>query len=141
MSESSKLRIIKWLQNEDHFTKEEAEAGVNRLNYDFKINIRNWMNRHYIDNDSWEWAKLYSKNSIIRHLTDSDEFVESEVREVLAEYNINYTERARLQAIDILKNGKYSRSNLIKTLINYYKFTEEEATNAVKDLKHENLTD
>ena len=140
MSGSSKLRIIKWLQNEDHFTKEEAETGVNRLNYDFKINIRDWINRHYIDSGSWEW-KLYSKNSIIRHLTDSDEFVESEVREVLAEYNINYTERARLRAIDILKNGKYSRSNLIKTLINYYEFTEEEATNAVKDLKHENLTD
>ncbi len=142
MSESSKLRIIKWLQNEDHFTKEEAEAGVNRLNYDFKINIRNWINiRSLGDDNTQAWAKLYSKNSIIRHLTDSNEFVESEVREVLAEYNINYTERARLRAIDILKNEKYSRSNLIKTLINYYKFTEEEATNAVKDLKHENLTD
>ena len=60
---------------------------------------------------------------------------------MLAEYNINYTERARLRAIDILNNGKYSRSNLMKTLISYYKFTEEEATNAVKDLKHENLID
>ena len=141
MSGSSKSRIIKWLQNEDHFTKEEAETGVNRLNYDFKINIRDWINRHYIDSGDWEWIKLYSKNSIIRHLTDINEFVESEVREVLAEYNINYTERARLRAIDILNNGKYSRSNLIKTLISYYKFTEEEATNAVKDLKHENLID
>ena len=60
---------------------------------------------------------------------------------MLAEYNINYTERARLQAIDILKIGKYSRSNLIKTLTDQWKFTEEEATNAVKDLKHENLID
>ncbi|QWQ31254.1 hypothetical protein KOY49_03665 [Candidatus Minimicrobia vallesae] len=60
---------------------------------------------------------------------------------MLEEYNINYTERARLRAIDILKNGKYSRSNLEKTLIDQWKFTKEEATNAVKDLKHENLTD
>ena len=138
----SKEALIQSLVNDHSFTKEEAETGVNRLNYDFKINIRNWMNRHSLDNNSlWAWAKLYSKNSIIRYLTDSDKFVESEVREVLAEYNINYTERARLRAIDILKNGKYSRSNLIKTLTNYWKFTEEEATNAVKDLKHDNLTD
>ena len=138
----SKEVLIQSLVNDHSFTKEEAETGVNRLNYDFKINIRNWMNRHSLDNDSlWAWTKLYSKNSIIRYLTDSDKFVESEVREVLAEYNINYTERARLRAIDILKNGKYSRSNLIKTLTNYWKFTEEEATNAVKDLKHENLID
>jgi len=68
-------------------------------------------------------------------------FEESETREVLKEYNINYTERARLRAIDILKNGKYSRSNLIKTLTDQWKFTKEEATNAVKDLKHENLID
>lgn len=138
----SKEVLIQSLVNDHSFTKEEAETGVNRLNYDFKINIRNWMNRHSLDNDSpWAWAKLYSKNSIIRYLTDSDKFVESEVREVLAEYNINYTERARLRAIDILKNGKYSRSNLIKTLTSYWKFTEEEAINAVKDLKHENLID
>ena len=68
-------------------------------------------------------------------------FERSDVEEVIEEYSINYTERARLRAIDILKNGKYSRSNLIKTLTNYWKFTEEEATNAVKDLKHENLID
>ena len=74
-------------------------------------------------------------------MTHFDKFVESEVREVLAEYNINYTERARLRAIDILKNAKYSRSNLEKTLIDQWKFTKEEATNAVKDLKHENLID
>lgn len=68
-------------------------------------------------------------------------FERSDVEEVIEEYSINYTERARLRAIDILKNGKYSRSNLIKTLTNYWKFTEEEAANAVKDLKHENLID
>lgn len=68
-------------------------------------------------------------------------FERSDVEEVIEEYSINYTERARLRAIDILKNGKYSRSNLIKTLTNYWKFAEEEATNAVKDLKHENLID
>lgn len=60
---------------------------------------------------------------------------------VLAEYNINYTERARLRAIDILKNGKYSRSDLIKNLVDQWGFTKEESTNAVKDLKHENLID
>ena len=68
-------------------------------------------------------------------------FERSDVEEVIEEYSINYTERARLRAIDILKNGKYSRSNLIKTLTNYWKLAEEEATNAVKDLKHENLID
>lgn len=93
------------------------------------------------DDNAQAWAKLYSKNHIIYDLTHFEKFVESEVREVLAEYNINYTERARLRAIDILKNRKYSRSNLEKTLIDQWKFTKEESTNAVKDLKHENLTD
>lgn len=74
-------------------------------------------------------------------MTHIEKFIESEVREVLAEYNINYTERAKLRAMDILKSGKYSRSNLEKTLTDQWKFTKEEATNAVKDLKHENLTD
>ena len=78
---------------------------------------------------------------MIYNLTHFEKFVESEVREVLAEYNINYTKRARLRAIDILKNGKYSRSDLIKNLVDQWVFTEEEATNAVKDLKHENLID
>jgi SOS response regulatory protein OraA/RecX len=144
-SESSRSYTINCLIEDSHFTKDEAEKGVDRLNYDFKINIRNWMNRHSLDGDStqaWgKWAKLYSKNHIIYHLTQFEKFAESEVREVLAEYNINYTERARLQAIDILKIGKYSRSNLIKTLTDQWKFTKEEATNAVKDLKHENLID
>ena len=84
---------------------------------------------------------MISKEFIVDHVVRNDLFEASEVREVLAEYNINYAERARLRAIEILKNGKYSRSNLIKTLTNYWKFTEEEAANAVKDLKHENLTD
>ena len=138
----SKEILIQSLVNGYSFTKEEAEKGVTRLNYDFKINIRNWMNIRSLGDDSTQaWAKLYSKNHIIHDLTHFEKFVESEVREVLAEYNINYTERARLRAIDILKNGKYSRSNLIKTLIDQWKFTKEEATNAVKDLKHENLTD
>lgn len=138
----SKEILIQSLVNGHSFTKEEAEKGVARLNYDFKINIRNWMNiRSLGDDNTQAWAKLYSKNSIIHHLTDSDKFVESEVREVLAEYNINYTERARLRAVDILKNGKYSRSDLIKSLVDQWRFTKEEAANAVKDLKHENLTD
>ena len=138
----SKEILVQSLVNGYSFTKEEAEKGVTRLNYDFKINIRNWMNiRSLGDDNTQAWAKLYSKNSIIRHLTDSDKFVESEVREVLAEYNINYTERARLRAVDILKNGKYSRSDLIKSLVDQWRFTKEEAANAVKDLKHENLTD
>lgn len=140
-SEISRSYIINRLIEDDHFTKDEAEKGVDRLNYDFKVNIRNWINRNSLADNAWAWAKLYSKNHIIYHLTQFDKFVESEVREVLAEYNINYTERARLRAIDILKNEKYSRSNLIKTLTDQWKFTKEEATNAVKDLKHENLTD
>jgi SOS response regulatory protein OraA/RecX len=78
---------------------------------------------------------------MIYNLTHFEKFVESEVREVLAEYDINYTERARLRAIDILKNGKYSRSDLIKNLVDQWGFTKEESTNAVKDLKHENLID
>jgi len=140
-SEISRSYIINHLIEDDHFTKDEAEKGVDRLNYDFKVNIRNWINKNSLADNTWAWAKLYSKNDIIHHMTHFDKFVESEVREVLAEYNINYTERARLRAIDILKNGKYSRSNLEKTLIDQWKFTKEEATNAVKDLKHENLTD
>ena len=84
---------------------------------------------------------ISSREAIVAHIVKYNLFEESETREVLAEYNINYTERARLRAIDILKNGKYSRSNLEKTLIDQWKFTKEEATNAVKDLKHENLID
>ncbi len=140
-SEISRSYIINCLIENDHFTKDEAEKGVDRLNYDFKVNIRNWINRNSLADSAWAWAKLYSKNHIIYHLTQFDKFAESEVREVLAEYNINYTERARLRAIDILKNGKYSRSDLIKTLTDQWKFTKEEAINAVKDLKHENLID
>lgn len=138
----SKEILVQSLVNGYSFTKEEAEKGVTRLNYDFKINIRNWMNiRSLGDDNAQAWAKLYSKNHIIYDLTHFEKFVESEVREVLAEYNINYTERARLRAIDILKNGKYSRSDLIKNLVDQWGFTKEESTNAVKDLKHENLID
>ena len=137
---SSRADIIYTLVRYKGFPKEEAEKGVDRLNYDFKINIRNYIERYALDNSQTNLS-LYSKNHIIYTMTHFEKFVESEVREVLAEYNINYNERARLRAIDILKNGKYSRSNLEKTLIDQWKFTKEEATNAVKDLKHENLID
>lgn len=135
----SKQQLINYLKESILFTKEEAEEAVNRLGYDFKINIRHWIEQHVLAENAW--AALNSKSHIIHHMTHFDKFVESEVREVLAEYNINYTERARLRAIDILKNAKYIRSNLEKTLIDQWKFTKEEATNAVKDLKHENLID
>ena len=137
---SSKESIIRGLVKYDGFTRREAEEGVNRLNYDFKINLRNLIEANFTTANA-TWAGSISKEFIVDHIVRNNLFVESEVREVLAEYNINYTERARLRAIDILKNGKYSRSNLIKTLTNYWKFTKEEATNAVKDLKHENLID
>lgn len=136
----SREDLIHGLVNYKGFLKEEAEEGVNRLNYDFKINLRNLIEANFTTANA-TWAGSISKEFIVDHIVRNDLFVESEVREVLAEYNINYTERARLRAIDILKNGKYSRSNLIKTLTGYWKFTEEEATNAVKNLKHENLID
>ena len=136
----SKEILIQSLVNGYSFTKEEAEKGVTRLNYDFKINIRNYIEQYTLDNSQTS-LNLYSKNHIIYTMTHIEKFIESEVREVLAEYNINYTERARLRAIDILKNGKYSRSDLIKNLVDQWGFTKEEATNAVKDLKHENLID
>ena len=135
----SRSYIIKYLTDKTYgyqFTKEEAEEGVNRLNYDFKINLRNLIEINFITNND-----ISSRESIVAHIVRYNMFEESETREVLKEYNINYTERARLRAIDILKNGKYSRSNLIKTLTDPWKFTEEEATNAVKNLKHENLID
>jgi len=135
----SRSYIIKYLTDKTYgyqFTKEEAEEGVNRLNYDFKINLRNLIEINFITNND-----ISSRESIVAHIVRYNLFEESETREVLKEYNINYTERARLRAIDILKNGKYSRSNLIKTLTDPWKFTEEEATNAVKNLKHENLID
>lgn len=135
----SRSYIIKYLTDKTYnyqFTKEEAEEGVNRLNYDFKINLRNLIEINFITNND-----ISSRESIVTHIVRYNMFEESETREVLKEYNINYTERARLRAIDILKNGKYSRSNLIKTLTDQWKFTKEEATNAVKDLKHENLID
>ena len=135
----SRSYIIKYLTDKTYnyqFTKEEAEEGVNRLNYDFKINLRNLIEINFITNND-----ISSRESIVAHIVRYNLFEESETREVLKEYNINYTERARLRAIDILKNGKYSRSNLIKTLTDQWKFTKEEATNAVKDLKHENLID
>ena len=135
----SRSYIIKYLTDKTYnyqFTKEEAEEGVNRLNYDFKINLRNLIEINFITNND-----ISSRESIVAHIVRYNLFEESETREVLKEYNINYTERARLRAIDILKNGKYSRSDLIKTLTDQWKFTKEEATNAVKDLKHENLID
>ena len=135
----SRSYIIKYLTDKTYnyqFTKEEAEEGVNRLNYDFKINLRNLIEINFITNND-----ISSRESIVAHIVKYNLFEESETREVLKEYNINYTERARLRAIDILKNGKYSRSDLIKTLTDQWKFTKEEATNAVKDLKHENLID
>ena len=135
----SRSYIIKYLTDKTYnyqFTKEEAEEGVNRLNYDFKINLRNLIEINFITNND-----ISSRESIVAHIVRYNLFEESETREVLKEYNINYTERARLRAIDILKNGKYSRSDLIKTLTDQWKFTKEEATNAVKDLKHDNLTD
>lgn len=136
---ASKQQLINYLKESILFTKEEAEEAVNRLGYDFKINIRHWIEQHVLAENAW--AALNSKSHIIHHMTHFDEFVESEVREVLAEYNINYTERARLRAIYILKNAKYRRSDLEKTLVDYWKFTKEEATDAVKDLKNENLID
>ena len=137
---ASREAIIDDLVNYRGFLKEEAEKGIDQLNYDFKINIRNYINQFALDNSQTNLS-LDSKNHMIYNLTHFEKFVESEVREVLAEYNINYTKRARLRAIDILKNGKYSRSDLIKNLVDQWVFTEEEATNAVKDLKHENLID
>ena len=136
-STDSRSYIVKYLTDKNYlFTKEEAEEGVNRLNYDFKINLRNLIEMNFITNND-----ISSREAIVAHIVKYNLFEESETREVLAEYNINYTERARLRAIDILKNGKYSRSNLEKTLIDQWKFTKEEATNAVKDFKHENLID
>lgn len=137
---ASRESIIDGLVNYKGFLKEEAEKGIDQLNYDFKINIRNYINQFALDNSQTN-LRLDSKNHMIYNLTHFEKFVESEVREVLAEYDINYTERARLRAIDILKNGKYSRSDLIKNLVDQWGFTKEEATNAVKDLKHENLID
>ena len=143
MSGSSKLRIIECLQNEYHFTKEEAETGVSRLNYDFKNNTRRWIEEHFIsDSQNNQEGRLYSKKNIIDYTTKFGGFTESEVVEVLAEYNINYTERAKLRTLKTLKTGGYfRRDSLIHNLVNYWGFTEEEATNAVKDLKHENLID
>ena len=142
MSGSSKLRIIKCLQNEYHFTKEIAEEGVNRLNYDFKNNTRRWIEEHFLsDSQNNQEGRLYSKKQMIDDAVKSD-FTESEVVEVLAEYNINYTERAKLRALKTLKSGGYfRRDSLIHSLVNFWGFTEEEATNTVKDLKHENLID
>ena len=87
------------------------------------------------------WPGMTSKEFIVDHVVKNNLFEASEVRATLTEYNINYTERAKLRAMDILNIGKYSRSNLEKTLIDQWKFTKEEATNAVKDLKHKNLID
>ena len=140
MSGSSKSRIIKCLQNEDHFTKEIAEEGVNRLNYDFRNNTRRWIEERFLS-DSQE-GRLSSKKEIIDNTTKVGGFTESEVIEVLEEYNINYTERAKLRALRVLKGGGYyRRDSLIHSLVNFWGFTKEEATNAVKDLKHENLID
>ena len=141
MSGSSKSRIIKCLQDEDHFTKEIAEEGVNRLNYDFRDNTRRWIEEHFLSDNNQE-GRLSSKKEIIDDTTKSGGFTESEAVEVLAEYNINYTERAKLRALRTLKSGGYfRRDSLIHSLVNFWGFTEEEATNAVKDLKHENLID
>ena len=134
--------ILRHLQETDKFTKEEAEEGLQRLNYDFKINLRNLIEKNYTTGNYYNG--MLSKKSIIISIARAQEMKESEsyiIREVLEEYDINYTERAKLRAIDTLKNIKWSRSNLIKSLVDGWGFTQEEATNAVKDLKHDNLTD
>ena len=137
----SRNLVLRHLQEGYKFTKEEAEEGLQRLNYDFKINLRNLIEQNYTTSN--DYNGMLSKKSIIIKIARDQEMKDSEsyIREVLEEYNINYTERAKLRAMDMLKNGKYSRSNLIKILIDQWKFTKEEATNAVKDLKHENLID
>ena len=137
----SRNLVLRHLQEGYKFTKEEAEEGLQRLNYDFKINLRNLIEKNYTTSN--DYNGMLSKKSIIIKIARDQEMKDSEsyIREVLEEYDINYTERAKLRAMDILKNGKYSRSNLIKILIDGWGFTKEEATNAVKDLKHENLTD
>jgi len=138
----SRNYILRLLQEIHKFTKEEAEEGLQRLNYDFKINLRNLIEQNYTT--SSDYNGMLSKKSIIISIARTQEMKESEsyiIREVLEEYNINYTERAKLRAINILKNIKYSRNDLIKSLVDGWGFTKEEATNAVKDLKHENLTD
>ena len=137
----SRNYILRRLQETHKFTKEEAEEGLRRLNYDFKINLRNLIEQNYTTGNNYNG--MLSKKSLIITIARDQEMKGSEsyIREVLEEYNINYTERARLRAIDNLKNIKYSRSNLIKSLVDGWGFTKEEATNAVKDLKHENLID
>jgi len=136
-STDSRSYIVKYLTDKNYlFTKEEAEEGVNRLNYDFKINLRNLIEMNFATVNN-----TFSKEAIVAHIVKYNLFEESETREVLKEYNINYTERAKLRAMELLKNGKYSRNDLIKSLVDGWGFTKEEATNAVKDLKHENLID
>ncbi len=137
----SRNSILRLLQEIHKFTKEEAEEGLQRLNYDFKINLRNLIEQNYTT--SSDYNGMLSKKSIIISIARTQEMEGSEsyIREVLEEYNINYTERAKLRAINTLKNIKWSRSNLIKSLVDGWGFTKEEATNAVKDLKHENLID
>ena len=139
---TSRNYILRDLQEFYKFTKEEAEEGLQRLNYDFKINLRNLIEKNYTTGNNYNG--MLSKKSLIISIARTQEMKDSEshiIREVLEEYNINYTERAKLRAIDNLKNIKYSRSNLIKSLVDGWGFTQEEATNAVKDLKHENLID
>ena len=138
----SRNYILRDLQEFYKFTKEEAEEGLRRLNYDFKINLRNLIEKNYATGNYYNG--MLSKKSLIITIARDQEMKDSEshiIREVLEEYNINYTERAKLRAIDTLKNIKYSRNDLIKSLVDGWGFTKEEATNAVKDLKHENLTD
>ena len=137
----SRNSILRLLQEIHKFTKEEAEEGLQRLNYDFKINLRNLIKQNYTT--SSDYNGMLSKKSIIISIARTQEMEGSEsyIREVLEEYNINYTERAKLRAINTLKNIKYSRNDLIKSLVDGWGFTKEEATNAVKDLKHENLID
>ena len=137
----SRNYILRRLQETHKFTREEAEEGLRRLNYDFKINLRNLIEQNYTTGNNYNG--MLSKKSIIIKIARDQEMKDSEsyIREVLEEYNINYTERAKLRAINDLKNIKWSRSNLIKSLVDGWGFTQEEATNAVKDLKHDNLTD
>ena len=137
----SRNLVLRHLQEGYKFTKEEAEEGLRRLNYDFKINLRNLIEQNYTTGNNYNG--MLSKKSIIIKIARDQEMKDSEsyIREVLEEYNINYTERAKLRAINDLKNIKWSRSNLIKSLVDGWGFTQEEATNAVKDLKHDNLTD
>lgn len=142
----SKIRLIDFLVNSEGFTRAEAEKGVSRIKFDYSIAAQRVISGNYLNIKNPGKEGLiqhpYSKEGLIQQLSGNFwRFTKEEARKAVEKYNINYVERAKMAATIQLQYGRYLRADLTKYLVESQKFTNAEATQAVKSLKHANLID